>query len=565
MKFHVNMRSTGNSFVPNFGHMTPGPPGKRGNPGVYVGTDTPPEDASVWVVPTGEPTSTENWEFDLADGTYDTKTVVVLGSDEENANGNMGILLVRRSDGTWREIPALKGNTGDSGVHIGEDTPPATSNVWIIPTGNPTSTEDWEFDLEDGSSDVKTVVVLNADEDGATGQMGILRVRQADGTWKEIPAIKGEPGVSGVHVGEDTPPDSANVWVVPTAEPTCTEEWEFELSNGKTNSKTVVVLDADAKTATGQMGILQVRRADGTWMEIPALKGTSGAPGNPGVYIGEDTPPDSATVWVIPSGEATGTEDWEFELTDGTSDTKTVVVLGADEDTADGQLGILRVRQADGSWKSIPAIVGEQGPKGEKGDTGATGPQGPKGEKGDTGAKGEKGDTGATGAQGPKGDTGDTGPRGEKGDTGATGLQGPKGEKGDPGTSPYEYAKAGGYTGTEAEFITKLLADYLPLSGGTITGTIDAGGTSNPLDLGDSGWIRGRTLSGNKFDIFGYSNPSTLQVGGTYSVLSLNGRSTRPKYNGANLALQSDVPSKTETWTFTLEDGSKVTKAVYVG
>lgn len=32
-----------------------------------------------------------------------------------------------------------------------------------------------------------------------------------------------------------------------------------------------------------------------------------------------------------------------------------------------------------------------------------------------------------------------------------------------------------------------------------------------------------------------------------------------------NLALKSEVPSKTETWTFTLEDGSTVTKAVYVG
>lgn len=52
---------------------------------------------------------------------------------------------------------------------------------------------------------------------------------------------------------------------------------------------------------------------------------------------------------------------------------------------------ILRVKDSNGNWISIP--VG-------KGDTGATGAQGP------------KGDTGATGPQGPKGDTGAQGPAG---------------------------------------------------------------------------------------------------------------------------------------------------------
>lgn len=38
--------------------------------------------------------------------------------------------------------------------------------------------------------------------------------------------------------------------------------------------------------------------------------------------------------------------------------------------------------------------------------------------------------------------------------------------KGDPGKSAYEYAKDGGYTGTEAEFIAKLAQDIVPISGG---------------------------------------------------------------------------------------------------
>ena len=36
--------------------------------------------------------------------------------------------------------------------------------------------------------------------------------------------------------------------------------------------------------------------------------------------------------------------------------------------------------------------------------------------------------------------------------------------------------------------------------------------------------------------------------------------------NNSDIALRSEIPTlSTETWTFTLEDGSTVTKAVYVG
>ena len=83
----------------------------------------------------------------------------------------------------------------------------------------------------------------------------------------------------------------------------------------------------------------------------------------------------------------------------------------------------------------------------------------PKGEKGDKGDKGDQGATGPQGAKGDKGDKGDTGPQGAKGDTGATGPQGPKGDMGNTGAigkSAYDYAKEGGYAGTETEFKQKL-------------------------------------------------------------------------------------------------------------
>lgn len=57
-----------------------------------------------------------------------------------------------------------------------------------------------------------------------------------------------------------------------------------------------------------------------------------------------------------------------------------------------------------------------------------------------------------------------------------------------------------------------------------------------------------------------------VAVGRSDQPVKLRGSAARPLYNDDELALKSDIPApKTETWTFTLEDGSTVTKAVYVG
>ena len=62
----------------------------------------------------------------------------------------------------------------------------------------------------------------------------------------------GEQGVgrmisygSGVHVGSDTPPEEATVWIDPTAGITPTEQWEFEMENGNKVIKTVVVTESE--------------------------------------------------------------------------------------------------------------------------------------------------------------------------------------------------------------------------------------------------------------------------------------------------------------------------------
>ena len=62
---------------------------------------------------------------------------------------------------------------------------------------------------------------------------------------------------------------------------------------------------------------------------------------------------------------------------------------------------------------------------------------------------------------------------------GPQGPQGPAGAAGAPGTAgaagknAYQYAVEGGYSGTEAQFKAKLAKEYLPLSGGDMTGIID--------------------------------------------------------------------------------------------
>ena len=57
-----------------------GQDGERGESGVYVGTDTPPDDANVWVDPNGSYSfKSETWKFTLEDETTVEKTVVLLG------------------------------------------------------------------------------------------------------------------------------------------------------------------------------------------------------------------------------------------------------------------------------------------------------------------------------------------------------------------------------------------------------------------------------------------------------------------------------------------------------
>jgi hypothetical protein len=173
-------------------------------------------------------------------------------------------------------------------------------------------------------------------------------------------------------------------------------------------------------------------------------------------------------------------------------------------------MAVLKVKQADGSWMEVPALVGPQGETGPQGIQGETGPQGIQGE---------------------------TGPQGEKGD---------KGDKGE-----VDYSR---------------LADYLPLSGGTMTGELRvnggdvAGGSKIVLETN-----KGQITNSSTQTLFGFTTASTIAVGHSSCILAMRGSGTRPKYNSNELALANDIPTlTTETWICTLEDGSTVVKKVYV-
>lgn len=118
--------------------------------------------------------------------------------------------------------------------------------------------------------------------------------------------------------------------------------------------------------------------------------------------------------------------------------------------------------------------------------------------------------------------------------------------------------------------VTAAQIGALPLGGGTMTGSLEFNGGDQP---GSSKMVlatgKGQITNSGTQTLFGFLNDADLVTGHTSYNLKIRGKATRPSYNGGDLALKSDIPSvpalSTETWTFTLADGSTVTKAVYVG
>ena len=249
----------------------------------------------------------------------------------------------------------------------------------------------------------------------------------------------------------------------------------------------------------------------------------------------------------------------------------------------------------------LTTLSGVQGPIGPTGPQGNTGPTGPQGPIGPQGPKGDKGDTGASGPTGPKGDKGDTGPTG------------PQGPKGDPGTSaavssidfPFgqetvTYNTTDGITlvgqtrltdtaGATSDAATDIAIPIFPGQGIDINAKADGTGieikNTKIIALGYStpdqsivNVINGAEISA-KYDDYDnvisttYATKSELPVYKTIpdgAIYKINNKDIAATYDDAGniisniYATKTFVNNKAEAWTFTLDDGTTVTKNVLV-
>lgn len=311
-----------------------------------------------------------------------------------------------------------------------------------------------------------------------------------------------------------------------------------------------------------------------------------GIPVSIGVYgAREDGSVVVPTVWaktnpVQPAADPSGDES--FPPTPSLGEQAVALANIARDDAAAAKRTAQSVEQRANSGE----FIGPQGPKGDKGDTGAQGP------KGETGATGPQGATGPKGDKGDKGDTGATGPVGPQGIQGAQGergeaftyadftaaqleaLRGPKGDKGDQGekgdTGPQ------GPTGPKGADGTMTFEDLTEEQKESLRGPRGIQGEVGPQ--GPQG-IQGE--KGDKGDTGpqGPQGPQGIQgVQGPAGADGAKGEkgdkgdtgATGPAYtltetDKNTIAAAVKASLTTENWTFTLEDGSTVTKAVYVG
>lgn len=305
-----------------------------------------------------------------------------------------------------------------------------------------------------------------------------------------------------------------------------------------------------------------------------------------GVYTGKATPPETANVWVNPDGEPTSTEDWEFDMEDGSTDTKRVVVVGAGE--ANGYAAILKVKREDGTWVEIPAIVGRKGDKGDPfvyADFTAEQLEALRGPKGDPGTPVSHVWNGTvlevTSASGTtsvdlKGEKGNAFTyedfteeqlaelKGEPGYTPQKGIDYNDGDKGDPGVSATHKWEGTTLTITSASGTSS--ADLKGEKGDTGTSVTILGSYESEATL------KAAHPTGNPGDSYlvnGYLYVWSASESDWVNVGNIQGPKGDP-YNLTDadmntIAATVKASLTKENWTFTLEDGSTVTKAVYVG
>ena len=237
-------------------------------------------------------------------------------------------------------------------------------------------------------------------------------------------------------------------------------------------------------------------------------------------------------------------------------------------------------------------LSGIQGPKGDTGPQGLKGDTGPQGPKGDTGPQGIKGDTGP---QGPKGDTGPQGPKGEPGTSAdVSSIDFPFGQE-TVGYNTTDGITLVGQTrltdtaGATNDVATDIAIPIFPGQGIGINAKADGTGieieNTKIISLGYSTPDQSIVNIINDADIAAkydeydnvisttYANKTELPVYKTIpdgAIYKINNKDIAATYDDAGniistiYATKTFVNNKAEAWTFTLDDGTTVTKNVLV-
>lgn len=365
-------------------------------------------------------------------------------------------------------------------------------------------------------------------------------------------------------------------------------------------------------------GVSVTHRWNGTELEVTSASGTTsadlkGAKGDRG-DSGVTTPVNGFyTMSVDENGNL-----YVVSADDG-------VTPNFEYDSTSGNLYVLQgsVKTLIGNVKGVKGDTGSQGPQGEQGI------QGPKGEQGIQGVQGPKGDTGATGPQGPKGDKGDKGDTGANGSDATVTSASIKSALGYTPANETQLSKKADdyslelYNGTSGNSkpVKFLTVDYSTCgseNGVAIKiGLVSGHGNGSSYAFLEEAIIKVTHTGSVSVDNFKYYGASAGTYGGGnrqygdifwtidttnkivefYCLMGQYARMQMIPYkrvtystggtitqhtsctvyssgdmnwaNNSEFAMMSDIPTvptiSKETWTFTLEDGSTVTKQVHIG
>ena len=483
--------------------------------------------------------------------------------------------IIRFSDGT--EVVVRNGNKGTSGVHFGADAPPSNATIWINPNGEPTTIENWEFDLEDGNTEAKTVVVLGSNDSTDSDKLPLLKVKDENGNWVEIPAIKGfDPIVETSKSGKVSTIRITTSDGVKTV--TVNDGFDPKVAVSKSGKVTTVkITDAEGeKTATINDGFDPVvettKSGKVTTVKITDASGTKTATINDGVDI---TKVEQTTA----SSEDGGSNVMTVTLSNGNKSTFTfkngkqgtsVTVASVSESTEAGGSNV--VQFSDGKSLTVKngsdANVTADNVKAALGYTPAN-----------------KADIATTVSQAWSNSAVAYTKISGFGDWGNGALYA-------KGFSMLITSRAGELvwvavssddSNTNAKAI-RLLNTYSKIN------AIYYSASESAIYVATNAWcnnVNAHILSNVNGDYvptiatasalasdavkititeFGASSGAT-NIGDSTRNVAITGSGDRPTYNGANMALQSDIPSvptKTDTWTATYEDGTTETIEVYI-